>query len=668
VIAGLVPIAIAAIGASYAVLVFRGSRRRDNVVFGLLALTDAGMTAWRGLNVLTGGSIVAPGVLVPCAIGTVALAVISIEFITAFPDKKPMSWRWRGLLFAWAAFAVFLLAIEPHDKWSAWRLSELLFFIPATGVVAVIGLRTFRRTDRREVKAVIGMLWFRWAFGLAAYYAGPIFGVFEALVWVETTFATLASFVFIGSVVLRSELFSIRGAAAEVVAIAAMAIVVVLGGGAALWAALRYTEPGQWQVLALFVATFVPLALAALLRRLYPRLEHRVLAGLDERRARRLGVQGEPIPADADAAIAEACHRIAAIANGATVRFEPASALPAAVADVLRNGEPLRKAGCASKEGAGITTSPHLSSMFAVPALGGPAPSGSMTRGGAGGPASSGSMTRGGADRALVGAFMIDGGLIDRDTYLVARDLAARIALVVERAQAVSALEDARRLAALGQFAAAIAHDIRTPLTSISLNVQILRRKLQLPDDDREHLDIALEELERLDKSVGEILEFAKPVKLMSQAIDVGELIETAARGLTPVLTEKNIGLRCEPSDALTVQGDPQRLRQVLVNLVDNAADASTPGAQVTVRAGADGERVAIEVEDHGRGIAATDLPRIFDPFFTTRRGGSGLGLAIARNIIEGLGGTITIDSQLGTGTTVRIELPDRAPGAEGRA
>ncbi len=129
----------------------------------------------------------------------------------------------------------------------------------------------------------------------------------------------------------------------------------------------------------------------------------------------------------------------------------------------------------------------------------------------------------------------------------MARDLAARVALAVERAEAVSALEDARRLAALGQFAAAIAHDIRTPLTSISLNVQILRRKLQLSDDDREHLDIALEELTRLDRSIAEILDFAKPVRLTAEAVDVGELIETAARGLQPVLSEKGVEPAASP-------------------------------------------------------------------------------------------------------------------------
>src|SRR5678810_202606 len=122
----------------------------------------------------------------------------------------------------------------------------------------------------------------------------------------------------------------------------------------------------------------------------------------------------------------------------------------------------------------------------------------------------------------------------------------------VQRAQAVSELHDARRLAALGQFAAAIAHDIRTPLTSISLNVQILRRKLELSDDNREHLDIALEELARLDRSVAEILDFAKPVKLSAEQIDIGELLQDAAKGLTPVLSERGVALRYEGGDDLT--------------------------------------------------------------------------------------------------------------------
>jgi signal transduction histidine kinase len=254
--------------------------------------------------------------------------------------------------------------------------------------------------------------------------------------------------------------------------------------------------------------------------------------------------------------------------------------------------------------------------------------------------------------------FVIEGGVVDRDTLIVARDLAQRVALTVEREQAVAELEDARRLAALGQFAAAIAHDIRTPLTSISLNVQILRRKLQLSPDDREHLDIALEELARLDRSVAEILDFAKPVKLAPQPVDLGELVETTTRGLSPVLSEKGVALRCEPIVDLTVHGDPQRLRQVLVNLVGNAADASRPGAEVTISARPSAGRVAIEVEDHGRGIRADDLPRIFEPFFTTRPDGTGLGLAICHKVVRAHGGDIQVRSTPGEGSTFTVLLP----------
>jgi signal transduction histidine kinase len=633
VILGLVPLAIAAIGASYAALVLRGWRRRDNRMFGLLALTDALMVAWRGVNVLTGGSIIAASVLVPCMLGTVVLALLTLEFVTAFPRRPPMSWRWRGAMLVWGAIgaAIAYRAPQPGNGSDlAGLLAEVVFYGPATVLVFVLGAVALRHTQQRDARLVIKVLWFRWAFGFAAYTFGPELGIFEAAVWAETIFATTISFVVIGTAVLRGELFSIRSSAAEVLTIAAIAVLVKLGGGGAVIAALTYVAPGRLQLLAVLGAAFVPLGLAALGYAVYPRVERRVLAGLDERRARRLGVQGEPLPADAGAAIAEASRRIASIGDGAAVRWVPGGELPARLAPELALGEPLRR-----------DELPDLPAGVVVPALG--------------------------ADRVLVGAFYLDGGLVDRDTYVVARDLAARVALAVQRAQAVSELLDARRLAALGQFAAAIAHDIRTPLTSISMNVQILRRKLQLPDDDREHLDIALEELARLDRSVAEILDFAKPVKLSSEPIDVGELIETCGRSLTPVLSGRGVSVRIEPGrdgerDALTVHGDPQRLRQALTNLVDNAANASRPGAEVTLRAAATGDRcVAIEVEDHGRGIGPDDLPRIFEPFFTTRPDGTGLGLAIVHKVIRAHGGDIKVRSTLGAGSTFTITLPQPA-------
>jgi signal transduction histidine kinase len=620
---GILPLAIAAIGAAYAGLVIRAAPyRRDNVMFGALALTDAAMTAWRGFNVIAGDSIVDSAVTIPCSLATIVLALITIDFIASFPRRPSMGWRWRTLLIAWGLAATLVLVRFDHGY--DWRrsVSEWMFFAPALLVVLALGVVAWRRTRDRDAHTVIAMLWFRWIFGFSAYFVGPACGIFEQAVWAETTFATLLSFVVIGTAVLRSELFSIRSSAAEAITVATIAFGVAAGGGGAVLAVLRWTDPGTLQTALLVGATLVPLALAAAGRAMYPRLEERVLAPLDERRARRLGVQGEPLPAEPTAAIAEAARRITSIADGATVTWQAAAQLPPALADSVRTGEPARK-----------DKQPDLPACFVVPALG--------------------------AERALVGAFSIEGGLIDRDTYLVAHELAARVALAVERAQAVSELEDARRLAALGQFAAAIAHDIRTPLTSISLNVQILRRKLELSPDDREHLDIAIEELARLDKSVAEILDFAKPVKIAPQRIDVDELIETTARGLTPVLSEKHIALRCEPNGELpAVHGDPQRLRQVLVNLVGNAADASQAGAEVVVRARKDAARIAIEVEDHGRGIGEHDLARIFEPFYTTRADGTGLGLAICHKVVRAHGGDIEVRSTVGRGSTFTVLLP----------
>jgi signal transduction histidine kinase len=625
-IGGLLLVLIAAIGAAYGGIVIRAApKRRDNVMFGLLAMTDAAMILWRAVNVLSGGSITSEAVTLACGLGTMAMAVVTMDFLASFPRRPAMKWRWRLLLIAWAlSGAVLIAAIDSGKPWNGLRITEFTFFVPATFVVFVLGIRAWRRTTDRDARTVIAMLWFRWGFGTVAYMVGPLLGIFEEALWAETTFATLTSFVIIGTAVLRTELFSIRSAAGEVIVVTTIAMMVAIGGGAAVFAVLRLTAPGTTLQTALLVgATLVPLALAAIGRAMYPRLEANVLAGLDERRARRLGVQGEPLPAAPDAAIAEACERIASIGDGAKVTWRTAAQIEPALAATLASGDLQRK-----------DETPELPACLIVPALGG--------------------------DRTLVGAFMIQCGTLDRDTYVVARDLAARVALVVERAQAVSELEDARRLAALGQFAAAIAHDIRTPLTSISLNVQILRQKLQLSDDDREHLDIALEELARLDKSVAEILDFAKPVKLAPQAIDVGELIETTARGLSPVLSEKGVRLECEPPHELrSVQGDPQRLRQVLVNLVGNAAEASTPGKAVTVRAKpADATHVAIEVEDRGRGIKADDLPRIFEPFFTTRPDGTGLGLAICHKVVRAHGGELQVRSTVGEGSTFTILLP----------
>ncbi|MDB4928896.1 MAG: signal transduction histidine kinase, nitrogen specific, NtrB [Myxococcaceae bacterium] len=226
-------------------------------------------------------------------------------------------------------------------------------------------------------------------------------------------------------------------------------------------------------------------------------------------------------------------------------------------------------------------------------------------------------------------------------------------------------LEASRRLAALGSFAAAIAHDIRTPLTSIAMNVQILRGRANLSADDREYLDIASDEIARLNGSVAEILDFARPIQLRRRPVAPRELLDDVVRTLAPLLADRGVTLDvelAESAEAPPPLADERALRQLLINLIDNAANASARGSTVTVRADLDPTRLLLRVADRGRGIAPENLERIFEPFFTTRPDGTGLGLAIAQKIVRGHDGEITVRSEPERGTTFEVTLPGAAP------
>jgi two-component system sensor histidine kinase HydH len=226
-------------------------------------------------------------------------------------------------------------------------------------------------------------------------------------------------------------------------------------------------------------------------------------------------------------------------------------------------------------------------------------------------------------------------------------------------------LEESRRLAALGSFAAAIAHDIRTPLTSIAMNVQILRARSNLSESDRVYLDIASEEITRLNSSVAEILDFARPLQIRRRPVAPRELLDDVVRTLTPVLADRGVRLDVQLAESPAAPAplaDERALRQLLINLIDNAANASERGSTVTVRADLDPARLVLRVADRGRGIAPEHLGRIFEPFFTTRPDGTGLGLAIAQKIVRGHAGEITVQSDADRGTVFEVTLPGGAP------
>lgn len=272
------------------------------------------------------------------------------------------------------------------------------------------------------------------------------------------------------------------------------------------------------------------------------------------------------------------------------------------------------------------------------------------------------------SEQALRGVLLVRANRLTRDVTMLCATLAEHVALkfenlalYAEQTRLAHELEETRRLAALGSFAAAMAHDIRTPLTSIAMNVQILRGRAYVPEGDREYLDIATEEIARLNSSVAEILDFARPLQLRREPVAPRELLDDVVRTMGPVMTDRGVGLDVELTESDETArplADPRALRQLLINLIDNAADASTPGATVSVRAAVDEVRLVLRVVDQGRGIAPENLERIFEPFFTTRADGTGLGLAIAQKIVRGHAGEITVQSALDRGTTFEVTLP----------
>ena len=230
----------------------------------------------------------------------------------------------------------------------------------------------------------------------------------------------------------------------------------------------------------------------------------------------------------------------------------------------------------------------------------------------------------------------------------------------IHRFQQQAAQRD--RLTALGRLSTVIAHEIRNPLMIVRGALRGLRRQ-----DDPAVVDAAVdieEQVQRLDRVVNDVLDFARPLQFEVVAASLHAICRDAVTACTTAEPGPAVGLALDDrADALRT--DPDRLRTVLVNLIANARAAvreadppTTIDPPVVVRAMPTAGGVRIEVVDHGRGIAAKVAGQVFEPYVTTRRTGTGLGLAIARNIVDGLGGTIVLEGEPGGPTVARIVLP----------
>ncbi len=220
------------------------------------------------------------------------------------------------------------------------------------------------------------------------------------------------------------------------------------------------------------------------------------------------------------------------------------------------------------------------------------------------------------------------------------------------------------RLSSLGRLSTVIAHEVRNPLMIIKGALRTLARDGATPADVRDAAGDIDGEINRLNSLVNDVLDVARPIRFDPAPTDINAVCRDAAAA-AGAGAEGAVTLALAPH-LPDIVSDGERLRTVLVNLLTNAQHAveaaRVAGVAHDVRLGTEwlgGHRVAITVRDTGNGIADEDLPRIFDPYFTTRRAGTGLGLAIAKNIVEGLGGTIGVTTARGAGTTFRIELGD---------
>jgi len=216
-----------------------------------------------------------------------------------------------------------------------------------------------------------------------------------------------------------------------------------------------------------------------------------------------------------------------------------------------------------------------------------------------------------------------------------------------------------RHLAALGSLAAGVAHEIRNPLSSIKGFATYFKERYREVSADRETAEIMIGEVERLNRVIGQLLEFARPTTLHLEKGSLTALVEEVLKIVAGEREEKKIEIRKELTALPDISFDKDKMKQVFLNLLLNALGAMDNGGVLTVKARpVDKQWLGIEIIDTGTGIAKEDLGRIFDPYFTTKPSGTGLGMAIVQKILTAHHGEIKLESEPAQGTRAMILLP----------
>jgi signal transduction histidine kinase/HAMP domain-containing protein len=214
------------------------------------------------------------------------------------------------------------------------------------------------------------------------------------------------------------------------------------------------------------------------------------------------------------------------------------------------------------------------------------------------------------------------------------------------------------RLASLGKLSAGIAHEVRNPLTGISLLLDDLHDKPGFSADDKEMLSKALAEIERVERLVSALLNYSSPVRTAFREGDLNQLVNDILLLMRRQAERQGVTLDISCGPLQQFRFDPEKIRQALINILKNALEVLESGGIISIATDCRDTTVTVAIHDNGPGIPPQDLPLIFEPFFTRKGAGTGLGLSITQRIIEEHRGTLTVESDGSSGTTFRIALP----------
>jgi signal transduction histidine kinase len=271
----------------------------------------------------------------------------------------------------------------------------------------------------------------------------------------------------------------------------------------------------------------------------------------------------------------------------------------------------------------------------------------------------------GSLQRLAVASHAVAQGELDRRVDERGRDEVSRVARAFNQMtsslqQTLHELAERQGLAALGEFAATLAHEIRNPLTSVRIDLQRVQEKLPAGLPARLPVDRSLQQIEQLNETVGGVLRLARSGSIAAESLDLRAPVAAAVRTARSEFERRGVRLAelVEDPPAIPVRGDASALQQLFLNLLLNAAEAMSEGGRAAVELGTADGRAVVTVQDNGVGMPQDVLERALEPFFTTKAAGTGLGLAISQRIVLAHRGDLEIESRPQEGTRVRVSLP----------